>query len=345
MEEISTFDLNETVPDSSLPNDTEQDLLHEFFLRRDNPCPNIDEEWQKFSQLIDNGKSSSHRYTPVWWLCGAVAACLAVMFVMSYHSNITHHSGKEVLAAIDNDSNVTMKRGDDEPLVVEENVVAFGKGSSLHGNNNSKVVIKTPRGHECELTLSDGTTVWLNGESSLEFPQSFTGKERRVRMTGEAYFDVAKDARHPFIVDNDFFSTRVLGTSFLMRAYSRNDASVTLVEGSVNMQSDDSREYRLQPGMMAQLGANGFDITSVDTYPVIQRRAGYLYFDNEPLLNIMVELGRWYNKTVVFENEAAMQIRLHFVAERVQTIEEVVEALNEMDGFVVELSDAEITVR
>ena len=59
----------------------------------------------------------------------------------------------------------------------------------------------------------------------------------------------------------------------------------------------------------------------------------------------MVELGRWYNKTVVFENEAAMQIRLHFVAERVQTIEEVVEALNEMDGFVVELSDAEITVR
>ena len=345
MKDIDIIDTNDAVVEHSLPNEEEQDLLHELFLRHNNPCPDVDNEWQSFSQLLGEDKPMSNHYTLAWWLGGAVAACLAVLFVMSYHDNSNHPGGTEVLAAIDNDSNVTMRYGDEETQVVEDRVLAFGKGTARQDNKISSVVIKTPRGHECELTLSDGTTVWLNGESSLEFPQKFTGKERRVRMTGEAYFEVAKDARHPFIVDNDFFSTRVLGTSFLMRAYSQTDASVTLVEGSVNMRSADAHEYKLEPGMMAQLGANGFDVTNVDTYPVTQRRAGYLYFDNETLLNVMVELGRWYNRTVVFESEKAMQIRLHFVAERVQPIEEVVEALNEMDGFVVELSDTEITVK
>ncbi|MGM9709698.1 MAG: FecR family protein [Prevotella sp.] len=345
MKDIDIIDTSDAVLDHSLPNEEEQDLLHELFLRHNNPCPDIDKEWQSFSPLLDEEKPTSHHYALACWLGGAVAACIAIMFVMSYHGNSSHPGGTEVLAAIENDSNVTMKCGDEEPHAVDNVVLAFGKGTARQGSKMSKVVIKTPRGHECELTLSDGTTVWLNGESSLEFPQKFTGKERRVRMTGEAYFEVAKDARHPFIVDNDFFSTRVLGTSFLMRTYSQTDASVTLVEGSVNMRSGGSHDYKLEPGMMAQLSANGFDVTNVDTYPVTQRRAGYLYFDNETLLNVMVELGRWYNKTVVFENEKVMQTRLHFVAERVQPIEEVVEALNEMDGFMVELSDTEITVK
>ena len=127
MKDIDIIDTNDAVVEHSLPNEEEQDLLHELFLRHNNPCPDVDNEWQSFSQLLGEDKPASYHYTLAWWLGGAVAACLAVLFVMSYHGNSNHPGGTEVLAAIDNDSNVTMRYGDEETQVVEDRVLAFGK--------------------------------------------------------------------------------------------------------------------------------------------------------------------------------------------------------------------------
>lgn len=340
-------DIDEETLLHGLPEAGEQALIHEAFLRLDNPEPDVDAEWKAFSSLIDGEEhSSSHRIWPIW-LGVAVAVCAALLLIVLPGEEKDRQSGIEVLAAIDNDANVTLSCDNSTPQIVCDRQISFNNAKSVGKNVSSgaMVVMKTPRGHECELTLPDGTVVWLNGESTLEFPRQFTGRERRVRMSGEAYFDVTKDIRRPFVVENSYFTTRVLGTSFSMRAYSATDASVTLVEGCVSMRGADAQEHKLRPGQMAQYGAAGFEIAETDTYPVVQRRAGFFYFDNEPLLNVMIELGRWYNKAVVFENEKAMQTRLHFVAERVQPIEEVIEALNEMDGVHADLTDSEITIK
>lgn len=335
---------SDNISDELLPNDNERQLLAEHFRRQHIHVPDVDTQWQSFIDATDDKPASRH--FSLWLMGVAVAACAALLFVFTTRHSSLPDDGIEVLASIDNDAGVTLTGSDGTKRQVSAASVSFAKGGARKAySDNQMLTMKTPRGHECEITLSDGTIVTLYGESSIEFPRQFSGKRRVVKMSGEAYFDVAKDAAHPFVVVNDYFSTSVLGTSFGMRAYSDKDASVTLVEGRVEMNGDNMPRRILSPGQKAQYSAMGFTVENVDTYPLLQHKAGYFYFDNESLLKVMIELGRWYNKTVVFENEHAMQERLHFVAERTQPIEEVVEALNEMDGVNVVLTDEELTVK
>ncbi len=115
--------------------------------------------------------------------------------------------------------------------------------------NNGIHTLKIPRGMNQQLTLTDGTKVWLNAESTLEYPETFEGKpNREVYLKGEAYFEVTKDTEHPFRVKTDALETLVLGTSFNVRAYSKEDTQVTLVEGSVKVSDKHQGELHLQPG-------------------------------------------------------------------------------------------------
>lgn len=331
------------IPDD-LPTDEERSIIEEAFLHRHNPVPDVDSQWLRFCDAVAEDSPARNRKF-AWWIGIAVAACAALLVVMFAGHDDRHDNGIEVMASIDNAADVTMSCSDGE-RVVKDKSISFVRCSRPASQiiDASTVTMTTPRGRECTMTLSDGTKVWLGGESTIEFPRQFLGRERRVKMSGEAYFEVAKDARHPFVVATDYFSTTVLGTSFNVRAYSPSDASVSLVEGKVSMMGENLPRQILRPGQRAQYHADGFRVEAIDTYPVLQRRDGYFYFDNESLLKVMIELGRWYNKTVVFDNEASMHERLHFVAERKQPLDEVVGALNEMDGICVEVSDAEIVV-
>nr|WP_253942793.1 FecR family protein [Prevotella sp. PTAC] len=119
--------------------------------------------------------------------------------------------------------------------------------------------MKTPRGECADVTLADGTRVWLNGESVLEFPNRFIGARREVRLSCEAYFDVAKDSCHPFIVTTDYYSVSVLGTSFSACAYSPSDAALVLAEWRVRMSSAAHvGSLVLTPG-----ACNGYIVSSV----------------------------------------------------------------------------------
>lgn len=334
---------SDDVSEELLPTDSERQLLADHFRRQQVKVPDVDAQWQAFVDAVDERPASNHLRL---WLVGMAAACAALLLVLTTRHSPQPDNGVEVIAAIDNDAGVTLSASDGTERQVSAKSVSFANGGSRNASDVQQMLtMKTPRGHECEITLSDGTVVTLYGESSIEFPRRFSGKQRVVKMSGEAYFDVAKDANHPFVVVNDYFSTSVLGTSFGMRAYSASDASVILVEGRVAMQGDNIPRQVITPGQKAQYSTSGFNVENVDTYPLLQHKAGYFYFDNESLLKVMIELGRWYNKTVVFENEQAMQERLHFVAERTQPIEEVVDALNQMDGVSVVLTDTELTVR
>jgi ferric-dicitrate binding protein FerR (iron transport regulator) len=161
--------------------------------------------------------------------------------------------------------------------------------------------IATPRGGQYQVVLADGSSVWLNAASSLRFPTNFVGKERRVEVKGEAYFEVAKNKAMPFVVVANGAEVQVLGTHFNVKAY--DDEAVlrtTLLEGSVKFVSG-SNTVTLKPGQQSRLKENGgVDVVNeIDVDKVVAWKNGYFDFDGESLETITKQLARWYDVEVV----------------------------------------------
>lgn len=193
-------------------------------------------------------------------------------------------------------------------------------------------MLSTSSGRFYQLCLSDGTRVWLNAESRLRYPDVFPSEERVVELWGEGFFKVAHDTTRPFKVKAGGLVTEVLGTEFNVRAYSRQDAHVTLLQGSVRvMDKASAAEVIIRPGEDAFLREDGsFEVKCVDTDSYYLWTEGVFYFDNESLVEIMQEIGRWYRMRVVFRNEAFMHLRLHFSAQRDQPVDNALRLLNIM---------------
>ena len=207
--------------------------------------------------------------------------------------------------------------------------------------------LTTPRCGAYQLRLADGTQVWLNAESRLKYPSRFTGEQRVVELEGEGYFKVTPDSKRPFIVKSGNITTEVLGTEFNVRTYVSDDSHVTLLKGSVKVKNvSSSSEVVIRPGEDAHLQGDGtFDVREVDTDNYYLWTEGYFYFDNETVVEIMRELGRWYNIRVEFENPQAMNYRLHFLAERDQKIEEVLQLLNMLGKVQATYENNKISVK
>jgi transmembrane sensor len=306
-------------------------------------APDVDAEWEKVSRGM---KDDRRRRGMFGWAAIVAAASVTLFFILQL--GFTHRQSQEVFTYDGNKGgDVTMATADSGTTVVKQATLTFAGRAKGSAADMSLVSIATPRGKDCHLILPDGTKVWLNAESSIEFPRSFTGRERLVRVAGEAFFEVTKDRRHPFIVNTEYFSTKVLGTKFNIRAYSEKDASLVLVEGHVVAESPSHGFVQhLMPGEKMQcLGTDRVDVRKVDTYSYTQNKDGYFYFDNESLLRIMVELGRWYNKTIVFENADCMNMKLHFVTLRNQPIADIISSLNDIDGVDIAVGNNELTVK
>lgn len=165
--------------------------------------------------------------------------------------------------------------------------------------------VTTPRGGQYQLLLPDGSKVWLNSASSIHFPVSFTGDERRVVLSGEAYFEVTKNTSMPFKVDvKGKNEIEVLGTHFNINSY-EDDGSIktTLIEGSVKVTSLETRESKLiTPGQQAQLNTNGqIVINKADPDKVMAWKDGYFNVDGADTKTVMQLLSRWYDVDVVYE--------------------------------------------
>lgn len=162
--------------------------------------------------------------------------------------------------------------------------------------------VTTPKGRQFSLLLPDGTQVWLNAASSIRFPTLFSGRERRVEVTGEAYFEVVKNADMPFHVKvNAQTTVEVLGTHFNVHAYKdENSIQTTLLEGSVKVGG-----VTLQPGQQAQVSMENPAavevVNNVDMHKVIAWKNGLFDFNGASLREVMKQLERWYDITVVYE--------------------------------------------
>jgi len=163
--------------------------------------------------------------------------------------------------------------------------------------------LSNPRGSKViHMVLSDGSKVWLDVASSITYPVSFTGKERRVSITGEAYFEVAHDAMKPFYVNHRDMNIRVLGTHFNVNAFEDEgaDIKVTLLEGKVNVNNQISKET-LKPGQQAIVNDKIKIINDVDLDEVMGWKNGYFEFNNSGLANVLSQVSRWYNVDVVYK--------------------------------------------
>lgn len=217
-------------------------------------------------------------------------------------------------------------------------------------NSNSlkeeKRTLTTPSGSIYTITLTDGSVIHLNATSKLTFPTVFVKGTRVVELEGEAYFEVAHDAKHPFIVKTPYFETTVLGTKFNVRAYSRPQSNVTLISGKVQVSNDKGEPVILEPEEQASLTAEGKIVKQqTDIYPYLEWQKGNFYFDNVPLVEITRELGRWYNVDVIFENKRVMNKSMHFVANRNEDIRRAIYNLNVLDMFTIKLEGNKLIVK
>lgn len=193
-------------------------------------------------------------------------------------------------------------------------------------------VMQTLAGMEYSLTLSDGTKVFLNAETRLEFPISFKGRERIVKLNGEAYFRVAKDAEHPFIVKTGEIDIKVVGTSFNIRSY-EDEMSVmtTLVEGQVCVNN-----MAIVPGEQAVYfrETGNMTIKKVDTGLFTSWQEGQFIFRNERLDNVMKTLARWYNVEYHFLDEESKGVKIGAHFERYSNMSPILDMLKQT-GLVV----------
>ena len=208
-------------------------------------------------------------------------------------------------------------------------------------------VLRIPKGGEFKLQLADGTRVYLNSATDLRYPVAFTGLERRVYLKGEAYFEVAKDVEHPFIVVTDDVQVRVYGTSFNVNTLGADGVRTVLVEGKVGIRGQDlDREYVLKPNELAFYDRNSRDmkIETVDPDLYTLWRKGIFVFERETLENIMNTLSLWYDMEVFFQSESAKQLHFSGHMKRYEQIEDILHAITDATGVVFTINDRTVCV-
>lgn len=196
---------------------------------------------------------------------------------------------------------------------------------------SESLTITIPKGNTYRVNLADGTRVYLNADSRLTFPTSFVGPNRTVELDGEAYFDVAHDAGHPFVVRTEKMETRVLGTEFYIKANPHEPQEVTLISGRIEV-STPRQNLVMAPGQQTHIAADGTQtMTHADVDHYTYWRDGFLYYDNVDMLQVMREIGRNYNCDVEFRDSSLLHYKIHFVAERSSSIDHIVQMLNQME--------------
>lgn len=204
-------------------------------------------------------------------------------------------------------------------------------------------VVSTPAATTTLVTLSDGTRVMLNANSTLEYPASFDDAEvREVRLKGEAHFEVTKNPHRPFVVKAGEMQTQVLGTIFDVKAYRKDAPKVTLMQGKVKVSNADT-EVEMRPGQTATLQADKI-VVSKASPSASDWLEGDFDMDQVTLAEAMSDIGAWYNKTVVFQSQANMDKLIHFRFSRRASLQEIITALNEMGVAKVRIEKGKIMV-
>jgi transmembrane sensor len=214
----------------------------------------------------------------------------------------------------------------------------------------------TSRGQTYQFTLPDGTKVWLNADSKLEFPSNFmNSKTRNVKLTGEAYFAVVHNTKQPFRVESNGQEVEDIGTEFNISAYS-DEANIktTLVEGSaqvytpelntgLNSQKVPRMRFILKPNEQSVLSGGQLKVKTIDPEDAISWKSGYFSFYNEPIKGVMQKIARWYDIEVVYEGQVPKD-NFTGTASREKNISQVLHMLERTKGVHFKVEGRRVTV-
>lgn len=315
-----------------------KDYWEKSKLENDGQIFNLDE---KFSLLMQEAKGETQVLSIVgdtkkrkWKFYYAAAAVIICMFSIGAYFLLKQDSQKLIsntenikkdkndVAPGENKAVLTLADGSSIILDSTRNGMLTTQGNSkilkLNGmisyntlkNKTSEVLyntISTPRGGQYQLILTDGTKVWLNAASSLRYPSGFVGKDRKVELTGEAYFEVAKNAAMPFKVKLNGMEVEVLGTHFNINSYEDESAiRTTLLEGSIKINKHGSSSL-LKPGQQAQLNKKGEIkiINDADVEEAIAWKEGKFQFDKADIHAVMRQIARWYDVNVEYQGSVS----------------------------------------
>ncbi len=335
---MATKETIESIYNRYLNNDISEEELEIFLLMLHTP-----EEELTISSLMDGTWREMFEtqeppvipmYKRTWYRVAAAASVLLLLSIGGYfifnnlapkqiadiekqqqfNKNDVAPGGNKAILTLANGTQIVLDSAANGALTQQGNtkIIKLDNGQLAYNPLNQKPgeilynTISTPKGGQYQIVLADGSKVWLNAASSLRFPASFSGKERKVQLTGEGYFEVAKNAAMPFRVSVNGIQVEVLGTHFDVNAYSdESTIKTTLLEGSVKIKNEmpansGSPSILLAPGEQADFTKDhNFKINShANLEEVIAWKDGNFEFNNTPVTDIMRQVSRWYDVEV-----------------------------------------------
>lgn len=328
------------------------------------------------ARLLNNIKESRHQsrsFPKRKWQISAAAVALITLSVGIYtyvnqpsaadkHAMMLSQAGMHIPAGrnmatltLANGKTITLsdsKKG----VVINTSKLTYSDGTSItssgaavttQASGNEMLAIATPRGGTYQIILPDGTKAWLNAASVLKFPARFTNlKQRKVELSGEAYFEVTKNKQHPFLVKTTGQEVEVLGTHFNVSSYADDESTkTTLLEGSVRVtpssqtltkttlpSHEEKNSLTLIPGQQSVLQGASLQIKPANINLETAWKNGEFMFRNEPLESIMKKVARWYDVEVIYQNTQVKKERFGGSISRFGNVSDVLQML-ELTGF------------
>lgn len=350
--------------------------------KQEHKAPDVKKAWDQFEHehIMKKQNLKAKRRVMLWRYAAAIAIILVMamggigiwwaeggkLVVENYNTRKyieqREAKGKEKLVAFES------TKGPQTILIMDENCLnptesttkKTEKADTLHHKVLAAAGILdvafrkviTPRGKTFEVTLSDGTQVTLNADSKFTYPANFLGKsERIVQLEGEAFFKVAKDAKHPFIVVTPSITTTVLGTKFVVKAYAEENPQVTLLSGSVKVNktgAPSAKSVILTPKQQLQLSSDThtMDVLNVgdQAFLSLKWKDDIFSFNHTPLMEAIQEMGRWYNVGVEISDNSLIKETITLEISRKVSLEDFVNSINLTNNLSAILDQGKIII-
>lgn len=278
-----------------------------------------DAAWQKLQQRVDIETTPamaepeeeaiaipSKKGTVRWMRVAVAAAVVGIIFVSLYIYTGSFSTGPVGPKAI------SIQLANGQTLQPDSGNTWLSRARQLNISPDALNTITVPAGNTFNFQLADGSAIWLNAESELQFPLSFTGLRRELQLKGEAYFKVAHNPEQPFVVMVNGLSVKALGTEFNVRSYEREGSMIALVTGSVMVQNQQGHQLLLQPGEAAVADIhnnNELYKEKFDEQTELAWMKGLYYFRNEKLHDITIIARRWFDVPVEIKDSGLADIR------------------------------------
>lgn len=307
----------------------------------------LDEVYHKIKQSIRSNNHSeevikSRSLWPRFAAAASVVILISIGFYLYHHQNTVPKDSFVLGTAKDippgkNTATLTLANGkvinlSDAKAGVVVNAAALTYSDGTEVGDSKPLAgfqtIATPRGGIYQIVLPDGTKVWLNAASSLKFPSNFNGAViRKVELNGEAYFEVTKNKKQPFVVRTAKQELTVLGTHFTINSYpDEHTTRTTLLEGSVKIIAGHAEKI-LKPGQQSILTANDIEISNADIEEVMAWKNGDFVFKSENLESILRQVSRWYDVELIYAADAPKKLVLWGYISRLNNISAVLSQL------------------